>query len=203
MGNGTAGRAKALILASLIVSSGGCEVDGPPLRALNPATEAPARYPVGMRVRLDPVRDRVWSLTPTGVRFHDPAGRQPSVEVSIAGWVTARAAYACPPDLALGPKGEVIVTSNVTSTLWKIDPETLAVSEHPLALDADTDKDVGFSALAWSPAQAAYFAASRDHGTMWRIDPLLTKAQKISAAAPVRRACADSLRLNEVQLAHR
>ena len=51
-------------------------------------------------------------------------------------------AYACQAALALGPKGEALVTSNILPTVWKIDPETLAVSEYALVLDADQDKDM-------------------------------------------------------------
>ena len=40
-------------------------------------------------------------------------------------------------------------------------------------VDADTDKDVGFSGLTYSERNGAYFAVSGLHGTLWRIDPLL------------------------------
>ncbi len=71
--------------------------------------------------------------------------------------------YACAPDIAIGPRGEVVVTSNVLPVLWKIDPDTLAVSVHRLQLDADHDKDVGFSGLAYSEHNGAYFAVSELH----------------------------------------
>jgi hypothetical protein len=108
--------------------------------------------------------------------------------------------------LALGPKGEAVITSNVISTLWRVDPETRAVSAHPLELDADKDKDVGFSGLIYSPEHAAYFAVSDSHGTLWKIDASLTSAEKISFAAlpeavradrtaPVRSRCLRAERL--------
>ena len=118
------------------------------------------------------VRDRPWHLTPDGV----VAGK---TAVPIPGWVLAGASYACAPELAVGPKGEAVITSNVLPTLWRVDPVTLAVTEHPLALDADTDKDVGFSRLVYSPKHAAFFAVSSAHGTLWRIDTQLKRAQKI------------------------
>ena len=37
------------------------------------------------------------------------------------------------------------------TTLWRIDPETLAVTVHPLVLDDHRGRDIGFSALTWSP----------------------------------------------------
>ena len=72
------------------------------------------------------------------------------------------------------------MTSNVLPVLWKIDPTTLAVSVHRVELDADTDKDVGFSGLVYSERNGAYFAVSELHGSLWRIDPLLRRAQKVS-----------------------
>ncbi len=126
--------------------------------------------------------DREWQLTHDGVH----AGK---VRVPIPGWVLAAQPYACPPDLAVGPKGEAVVTSNVVPTLWRIDPATLAVTEHRLTLDADTDKDVGFSGLTYSPRHAAFFARRFD-GSLWRIDTLLRRGERIAASQPVAKACA-------------
>ena len=99
------------------------------------------------------------------------------------------APYGCPPDLALGPKGEAVVTSNIVPILWRIDPDTLAVSVHELVLDADNDKDVGFSGLRYSTEHGVFFAASDVHGSLWRIDPLLRKGQKVPFLAPIREGC--------------
>jgi len=93
--------------------------------------------------------------------------------------------YACLPDLALGPRGEVVITSNIVPTLWRIDPETLAVSMHPLVLEADTGKDVGFSGLVYSSEHGAFFAVSDPHGSLWRIDAPFTSARKIPLSAPI------------------
>ena len=71
----------------------------------------------------------------------------------------------------------------------RIDPETLAVSTHELVLDADGDKDIGFSALAYSPRHGAFFATSAVYGSLWRIDPLLRRAQKIALSEAVIGAC--------------
>ena len=54
---------------------------------------------------------------------------------------------------------------------WRIDPETLTVSKHEPVLNADTDKDVGFTGLVYSAEEDAFFAVS-DFGALWRIDPL-------------------------------
>jgi hypothetical protein len=110
--------------------------------------------------------------------------------VPLPGWVSVDVAYACPAALALGPKGEALVTSNILPTVWKIDPETLAVSEHALVLDADQDKEVGFSGLVYSSEHAAFFAVSEfGSGSLWRIDPDLARGEKVALSAPMTKAC--------------
>jgi hypothetical protein len=123
--------------------------------------------------------------------------RKARVEIKLPEWQWAHEPYACPPAIAIGPRGEALVTSNVLPVLWKIDPQTLAVTVHRLQLDADTDKDVGFSGLVYSARDGAYFAVSELHGTLWRIDPLLRRAQKIALSEPVRGACAMSMQRQE------
>ena len=117
--------------------------------------------------------------------------------MKLPDWHWAGEPYACAPAVAIGPGGGVVVTSNVLPVLWKIDPGTLSVSVHRLQLDADTDKDVGFSALVYSERNGAWFALSEAHGTLWRIDPLLRRAQKIALAEPVRGACSLSMQRQE------
>jgi len=139
------------------------------------------------QAQFDTPRHRAWQLTGDGVLAGNTA-------VPIPGWIRAEDAYACSPELAVGPKGEAIVTSNVVPTLWRIDPETLAVTEHPLTLDEDTGRDVGFSGLVYSSQHAAYFAVSHAHGTLWRIDTQLKRGQKIPLSQPVSSACGLAIR---------
>ena len=130
--------------------------------------------------------ERAWVLDEDGLILEE-AGK-PSRAVPLAGWQWISTAYACAPDIAIGPRAQIVVTSNAVPTLWEIDPETLAVSVHPLQLDADNNKDFGFSGLVYSERDGAYFAVSDLGGSLWRIDPQLSRAQKI--ALPVRGACA-------------
>ena len=147
------------------------------------------------RHRTQPERARAWVLDAGGL-FLEQAGK-PRRPFRLADWTWAGQPYACAPDIAIGPRGEVIVTSNVVPVLWKIDPDTLAVSVHRLELDADTDKDVGFSGLVYSQRNGAWFAVSEAHGTLWRIDPLLRRAQKVALSEPVRGSCAVSMQRQE------
>ncbi len=151
----------------------------------------PAWYQEGLpilRFQKDAARDRGWILTRSGVLIFDFKTRQTTAHVPLPEWIWAGEEFTCLPDLALGPKGEALISSNVVPTLWRIDPVTLGVSRHELALDADTDKDVGFTGLAYSAEHAAFFAVS-DFGALWRIDPLLKRAQKIALSAPIPKAC--------------
>ena len=144
--------------------------------------------PRGVRYRTDPARNRVWVLTSEGLSLRIGGSTGKLVAVALPSWQWVDEPYGCPPDLALGPDGEVVVTSNIVSTLWRIDPDTLAVSTHEPVLDADSDKDVGFSGLEYSSEHGMFIAVSDIHGSLWRIDPLLRKAHKVPQSAPVREA---------------
>ena len=144
-----------------------------------------------LRYRSQPERARAWVIDGKGLFLEE--GRKPRRAIHLPDWQWAGERYACAPDIAFGPRGEVVVTSNVLPVLWKIDPTTLAVSVHRVELDADTDKDVGFSGLVYSERNGAYFAVSELHGSLWRIDPLLRRAQKVSIEGHARGACAVSV----------
>ena len=188
MWNGNVVKARAFFVAALIVSIGGCDPGAVPPQMPNVVSSAPETQPPNVRYQVDPARNRVWFLTRDGVFLYDVTTSE-KIVVPLPAWQWVDTPYGCLPDLALGPKGEAVITSNIVPTLWRIDPETLAVSVHPLVLDADTDKDVGFSGLAYSSEHAAFFAVSYVHGSLWRIDPLFRRAQKIPLSAPVPKAC--------------
>jgi len=191
--NAIAVRVFSLAIAIAFTSIGGCDGGAAPRHAAKAAQDGPQlELPVG-RYQIDPGRNRLWVLTREGVLVYDLA-RPERNALSLPDWLLVGTSYACPPDLALGPGGEAVITSNIVPTLWRVDPDTLAVSVHPLALDADTDKDVGFSALAYSPQHGAFLAASHAHGSLWRIDPLLKGARKIPLSAPIPEPCGLAVR---------
>jgi hypothetical protein len=148
-----------------------------------------------LRHRVQPERARSWVIDANGLFLEE--ARKPRRAIELPDWQWAGEPYACAPDIAIGPRGEVVVTSNVLPVLWKIDPDTLAVSVHRLELDADTDKDVGFSGLTYSERHGAFIGVSEQHGSLWRIDPLLRRAQKIALSEPVRGACSVSMQRQE------
>ena len=190
------GTLRTLSFIGMMAVTGGCDSSAalPPAPLAAMHADLPLFDPPEARSQSDFARDRVWLLTRDGVFLQEPGA--PLKSLQLPHWQWAGAPYGCLPDLALGPKGEAVITSDVLPTLWRIDPETLAVSEHPLVLDADTDKDVGFSGLAYSPMQGAYFAVSNIHGSLWRIDPQLSRGQKIPLSNPVPGACGLTARQN-------
>ena len=142
------------------------------------------------RHRAQPERARAWVID--GNELFLEEARKPRRAITLPGWQWAGEPYACAPDIAIGPRGEVVVTSNVLPVLWKIDPESLAVTTHRVQLDADADKDVGFSGLVYSERHGAYLGISELTGTLWRIDPLLRRAQKVALSERVFGGCAVS-----------
>ena len=155
-----------------------CIPQAVPERPVSETAAAPTKDSSTIRYQVDSARGRVWWLTRDGVFLHDVTKSQ-RLTLVLPGWSWAGAPYSCLPDLALGPRGEAVITSDVVPTLWRIDPETLAVSVHPLALETDADKDVGFSGIVYSSEQGAFFGVSGTHGTLWMIDRSLTRAQEI------------------------
>ena len=195
MRGGTLNKFRTFSFVGLMAVTGGCDTNAalPPPVAASEVLEQP---PTARSVT-DLVRNRIWLLTRDGV-FLQEAGA-PLKSLRLPDWQWAGAPYGYLPDLALGPKGEAVITSDVLPTLWRIDPETLAVSVHPLVLDADTDKDVGFSGLTYSAMQGVYFAVSHVQGSLWRIDRAFTRAQKIPLSEPVPGACGLTARQNDAR----
>lgn len=129
-----------------------------------------------VRYQVDPTQDRSWWVTRDGVLLNSAA--HPKTLIDLPGWLWAQEPL-CPPDVALGPDGEAVVTSNVVPTLWRIEPRTLAVTVHDVQLDADKGKDVGFVAIVYSPDHGAFFAYSESPPAVWKIDSQLGQATKM------------------------
>ena len=163
----------SLLAAASVAGFAGCDSNAEP----NPA---------GMlRYQLDTPRSRSVALTADGVVIRNARKK---VTVPLPGW-TWVAEPQCPPEFAVGPNGEIVVTSNVVPTLWKVDPATLQVSTHALTLNADTDKDVGFAAIVYSAGH--YVAYSGTQRSVWKIDGQLQSAEKIGVANLERLPCAE------------
>ena len=142
-----------------------------------------------LRSQVDAIRGRIWVLTLDGVALYEASTGKEIAQIPLLGWLWVGEKYACSPDLAIGPGGEAVISSNVVPTLWRIDPVTLAASKHDIVLDEDQGRDIGFTGLTYSAQQRAYFAVGASPGSLWRIDPLLRRGQSIPLSAPLLHAC--------------
>jgi hypothetical protein len=140
-----------------------------------------------LRTVHDESRNRVWVLESDALYLHDGAHKS---RFELPGWIYAADAYACAPDVAIDAQGAAVVTSNVVPVLWRVEPAKAQVTRHELVLDADNDKDVGFSGLAYAPEQGVFYAVSATYGSLWRIDARLRRAQQIPVSTALRDACA-------------
>lgn len=134
--------------------------------------------------QVDAARERTWWLTKDSVVLHSASHAPKSVK--LPGWLWLAAPY-CPPALALGPDGEAVITSNAAPILWRVDPETLAVTVREVKLDTDHGRDIGFAAIVYSHDQAAFMAYSEQR-SVWKIDRELAHATKMATADLNRRS---------------
>ena len=140
------------------------------------------------RIRPDAERNLLWMLDHQGVAIYNNTSGRLVQRIALPGWVVAGRQFGCPPDLALDSSGTAIVSSNVLPVLWRIEPVRFEVDQVALALDADQDKDVGFSGLSFAP-DGALVAVASSLGSLWRINLHAASAEKIRSFAPVRGAC--------------
>jgi len=166
---------QSLIAVLVAAALAGCDVEG----------ASRAQSPPGVE----------WRLTRDGVAAVDAASGKINAQIALPGWVWVKDAYACAPVVARGPQGEAVITSNVTSTLWRVDPRSFQVSVHELAGVEDRGIEFGFSGLAYSAEQGAFFAVGTVPNSVWRIDPELRRAQKISVSEPIQPRCGEAPRV--------
>src|SRR5262249_41986227 len=114
-----------------------------------------------LRTVQDTQRNRTWALGVDAVYLQEGTQKR---RFELPGWVHATEEYACRPDLALDGRGAVVVTSNVVPIVWRVDPSAGQVTRHELVLDADTDREVGFTGLTYAADQGVFFAVSGTQG---------------------------------------
>ena len=76
-----------------------------------------------IRYRFDEKRNQAWILAWDGVHAYDPDTRQTRGRVVLPGWSWVGEPYGCSPELAIGPQGEAIITSDVYPVVWRVDPK--------------------------------------------------------------------------------
>jgi hypothetical protein len=163
---------KSLVLGVSMAWLGGCDSNAMP-------SERAAQFSQAGDTRLvDAGHGRIWTLTREGLSLRHIASAERRA-IALPGWVMAGPPFGAEPALAFGPGGDVLVTSDVLPTVWRVDPRTLAVSVHRPALDAHQDKDFGFTRIAYSARDGVFVAVSATPQARWRIDAALARAEEI------------------------
>jgi hypothetical protein len=139
-------------------------------------------------VRADTARNRLWVLDTTGLALHDNISGRRLRHVALPGLFLAGTDYLCPPDLAFDAAGTVFVSSDVLPVIWRVDPQRFEVTRIELALDADDDKDVGFSGLSFA-SDGIVIAAGATFPSLWRIDLNRASASKVASYPRSAGAC--------------
>lgn len=142
-----------------------------------------------LRIQVDAQRHRLWVLNFDAVYLYDIPKRRLIKRIELPNWTVANEIAVCAPDLALTPAGAALVTSNVVPTIWVVDPRNLTAREHILQLDADHDKDVGFTGLAFGRSVRDLIGVSSLHGSAWKIDIAAGTAYKVRLSEPIRGSC--------------
>jgi len=186
--NGNGIGVKVLAALAMVASLQGCESGGT-LAGLRERHAMPIVSGTIIRQRNDTARGRLWVLTRDGVEVYDSLQRRKVAQIGIPGWNWVHEPYACAPDFALGPKGEIVITSNAMATLWRVDPESLAITRHEIAVEPATGRDFGFTSLTWSGSRGAYYGVGAFDGSVWRIDPQLRVAREPALSVSSARAC--------------
>ena len=186
------GTAVAVGVLAVAIAIAGCDAGADSVLGASLVNNSPDWVPDDpsvLRYQTDRARGRLWALTSQGVEVYDVTTRRQVALVTLPGWIWAGRKYSCPPDLAIGPRGEAVISSNVVSTLWRVDPATLEASSHDLVVDEDKGRDIGFTALTYSARLGAYFAVSPSQGSLWRIDSQFVRAQNVPLSEPLPKAC--------------
>jgi hypothetical protein len=140
----------------------------------------------GYRIRRDAARNRIWLLGLDDVRVYDAGSKRLITKIALPGWSVAR--FACDPDMVLDGSGSAIISSNVQPRLWRIDADSLEVSDHTIRLQDRENWDVGFAALAIA-ADGTLLALTSVSESLWRIDLGRGSARMVAPAAALSNVC--------------
>lgn len=139
-------------------------------------------------VRVDTAHNRRWVLREDALTVYDALNRRRLRRIVLPDWVLAGPPYGCPPDLVLDAKGAAFVSSNVQPVLWRVDPQGFRPTRMDIALDADTDKDVGFTGFSLA-SDGALIATGATFPSLWRIDLASGRATKLASFPAAPAAC--------------
>jgi len=192
----------AVAMAVLLLAVAGWNSIGRHARAPQANASAPASLegpkpiawyeaqPNVLRARLDGGRGRMWVMHADGVDLYDARSDKKLRSIALPEWIWTREFHPCLPDVAIGPGGDVFVTSNVIPSIWRVDATTFRVSRHEIQVSEAKGREFGFSGLRYLPRLGAYAAVNGIDGSLWRIDASLTRAEMVSFVAAPGAVCA-------------
>ena len=134
------------------------------------------------RVRVDHQRGRYWVLGDDHIQVYSVSPKRLIAKITIPGWNVAGSVGM--PDLVLDHSGAALVSSNVASTLWHIDPDRFAVTRREILLQGRENWSVGFSGLAFTP-EGTLIGVTAFGGTLWKIEVHAGKATQIELSKPL------------------
>ena len=133
------------------------------------ASAAPAAAAAVIAVKRDDARARTWILGSDALYLYQPGAAPALRRFDLENWRYVSGAFACPPSMAIGPDGGVVVSSNIEPTLWRVDALGAPAVEIPLRLLDRANEDIGFTELEVSPPGIVWARGSADR-SRWRID---------------------------------
>ena len=136
-----------------------------------------------LRTTTDLARGMRWELGWGSVAAYDVATGRLIRTVELPGVTLSGATGSPPPDMVLDRTGALIVSSNITTRIWRISPARFETEVYDIEPDRDADKDFGFTSLAWSANGRELYGTSSMGGTPWRIDLNAGKAVRLGTGA--------------------
>ena len=148
-----------------------------------------------LRVRTDVPRHRIWVLASDALYLYDARSSQLERRFPIDA-LAQHSSEHCLPDMAVDRHGNAFVSSAIAPELFRIDATSLELSKREIRVDADEDKDFGFSAITVAGDGETLYAASAMTGALWKIDRVRNTAAKMNLSQPIWGACALRLALS-------
>src|SRR4051812_34050472 len=170
--NGSMGRSLVLLFAIAAIAACGDTGKSSTNSAGrgNDLSEANGGHDV-LRVREDPVRNRLWVLTLNEVRIYNTAatGKRLIRTIALPTWSVVGFRNVCMPDLVVDRSGSAFIASNAQPRLMRIDGDRFTLEEYAISFREREGMDLGFGALAFA-ADGTLFARTTPGGMLWKVD---------------------------------
>ncbi len=140
----------------------------------------------------DAASNRVWSIANGVILLGNGQTGAIVRQFSLPGWINLDDQFSCAPDLIVDAVGNVVVSSNIEPTLWRIDAQSLAIERIEIAMDSEGDKDFGFTRLAFA-SRDELIALNTIQGSFWRIHLSARRASKLPLRRMTGGACLPAL----------